>query len=146
MAIVDWKTPLWIDSPAIVGASVLSTIGYVTVSKGHRLGARPRRSAGEFSAHANWCGVRLGVVQRAAGYLDMGRGGCHLLCDELRGTARGSQQRGRLMITLHAWPTPNAHKVSIMLEECGLEYEVVEAVDITAGDQFKPAVPGPQPE
>ena len=40
------------------------------------------------------------------------------------------------MIILHAWPTPNAHKVSIMLEECGLEYEVV-AVDITAGDQFK---------
>jgi GST-like protein len=42
------------------------------------------------------------------------------------------------MITLHAWPTPNAHKVSIMLEECGLEYEV-EAVDITTGDQFAPA-------
>ncbi len=41
------------------------------------------------------------------------------------------------MITLHAWPTPNAHKVSIMLEECGLKYEV-EVVDITAGDQFKP--------
>ena len=34
MAIVDWKMPLWVDSPAIVGASVLSTIGYVTVSKG----------------------------------------------------------------------------------------------------------------
>ncbi len=34
MAIVDWKIPLWIDSPAIIGASVLSTIGYVTVSKG----------------------------------------------------------------------------------------------------------------
>ena len=41
------------------------------------------------------------------------------------------------MITLHAWPTPNAHKVSIMLEECGLKYEV-KVVDITAGDQFKP--------
>ena len=41
------------------------------------------------------------------------------------------------MITLHAWPTPNAHKVSIMLEECALAYEVV-TVDITAGDQFKP--------
>ena len=39
------------------------------------------------------------------------------------------------MITLHSWPTPNAHKVSIMLEECGLNYEVKE-VDITAGDQF----------
>ncbi len=41
------------------------------------------------------------------------------------------------MITLHAWPTPNAHKVSIMLEECGLAY-CVTAVDITAGDQFAP--------
>lgn len=42
------------------------------------------------------------------------------------------------MITLYAWPTPNAHKVSIMLEECALDYEVV-TVDITTGDQFKPA-------
>jgi GSH-dependent disulfide-bond oxidoreductase len=41
------------------------------------------------------------------------------------------------MITLYAWPTPNAHKVSIMLEECGLAYEV-KVVDITAGDQFAP--------
>ncbi len=41
------------------------------------------------------------------------------------------------MITLYAWPTPNAHKVSIMLEECALDYEVV-TIDITAGDQFKP--------
>jgi GST-like protein len=41
------------------------------------------------------------------------------------------------MITLYAWPTPNAHKVSIMLEECALEYHV-ETIDITAGDQFKP--------
>ncbi len=40
------------------------------------------------------------------------------------------------MITLYAWPTPNAHKISIMLEECGFDYEVV-SVDITAGDQFK---------
>jgi GST-like protein len=41
------------------------------------------------------------------------------------------------MIILYAWPTPNAHKVSIMLEECALDYEVA-TVDITAGDQFKP--------
>ena len=40
------------------------------------------------------------------------------------------------MVTLYAWPTPNAHKVSIMLEECALDYKVV-SVDITAGDQFK---------
>ena len=41
------------------------------------------------------------------------------------------------MIELYAWPTPNAHKVSIMLEECALAYEVI-AVDITRGDQFRP--------
>ena len=40
------------------------------------------------------------------------------------------------MVTLYAWPTPNAHKVSIMLEECAIEYKVV-TVDITAGDQFE---------
>lgn len=41
------------------------------------------------------------------------------------------------MITLYAWPTPNAHKISIMLEECALDYQV-QAIDITAGDQFTP--------
>jgi len=41
------------------------------------------------------------------------------------------------MITLYAWPTPNAHKVSIMLEECGLAHDVV-AVDINKGAQFTP--------
>ncbi|MEJ2256724.1 MAG: glutathione S-transferase N-terminal domain-containing protein [Woeseiaceae bacterium] len=41
------------------------------------------------------------------------------------------------MIELYYWPTPNGHKVSIMLEECGLEYSV-EPVDIGAGEQFSP--------
>ena len=41
------------------------------------------------------------------------------------------------MIDLYYWPTPNGHKISIMLEECGLPYEVTP-VDIGAGDQFKP--------
>ncbi len=45
---------------------------------------------------------------------------------------------GGAMIELHAWPTPNAQKVSIMLEECGLAYTVT-AVDINRGDQFDPA-------
>ena len=39
------------------------------------------------------------------------------------------------MIDLYYWPTPNGHKIAIMLEECGLEYRV-RAVDIGAGDQF----------
>lgn len=41
------------------------------------------------------------------------------------------------MIDLYYWPTPNGHKISIMLEECGLKYEV-KAVNIGAGDQFAP--------
>jgi GST-like protein len=41
------------------------------------------------------------------------------------------------MIDCYTWPTPNGHKVHIMLEECGLEY-TVHPIDIGAGDQFKP--------
>ena len=41
------------------------------------------------------------------------------------------------MIDLYSWPTPNGHKVHIMLEEIGLPY-AVHGVDIQAGDQFKP--------
>ncbi|MBS7544803.1 glutathione S-transferase family protein [Ancylobacter oerskovii] len=40
-------------------------------------------------------------------------------------------------IQLYYWPTPNGWKISIMLEECGLPYEVVP-VNIAKGDQFKP--------
>jgi len=41
------------------------------------------------------------------------------------------------MIELYTWPTPNGHKVHIMLEETGLPYNV-HPIDIGAGDQFKP--------
>ena len=41
------------------------------------------------------------------------------------------------MIEVYSWATPNGHKVHIMLEECGLPYRA-HAVDIGAGDQFKP--------
>lgn len=40
-------------------------------------------------------------------------------------------------IELHYWPTPNGHKVTIMLEEVGLPYTVIP-VNIGKGDQFKP--------
>jgi GSH-dependent disulfide-bond oxidoreductase len=40
-------------------------------------------------------------------------------------------------IELHIWPTPNAYKVSIFLEEAGLPYDV-KIVNIGKGDQFKP--------
>ncbi|MCC6212356.1 MAG: glutathione S-transferase N-terminal domain-containing protein [Burkholderiales bacterium] len=41
------------------------------------------------------------------------------------------------MIELYTWPTPNGHKVHIMLEETATPYKV-HAIDIGAGDQFKP--------
>ena len=41
------------------------------------------------------------------------------------------------MIELHFAPTPNGHKISIALEELGLDYEV-HRVNIGQGDQFKP--------
>ena len=41
------------------------------------------------------------------------------------------------MIDLYSWPTPNGHKVHIMLEECGLKYRI-HGINIRTGDQFKP--------
>jgi GSH-dependent disulfide-bond oxidoreductase len=41
------------------------------------------------------------------------------------------------MIDLYYWPTPNGHKVTLFLEEAGLDY-TIHPVDISAGDQFKP--------
>jgi GST-like protein len=41
------------------------------------------------------------------------------------------------MIDLYSWPTPNGHKIHIMLEECDLPYRV-HPIDIGAGDQFTP--------
>jgi GST-like protein len=41
------------------------------------------------------------------------------------------------MIDVHYWPTPNGHKVTIFLEEAGLEYRLVP-VNIAKGEQFKP--------
>ena len=38
------------------------------------------------------------------------------------------------MIDVYSWPTPNGHKVHVMLEECALPYRV-HAVDIGAGAQ-----------
>ena len=45
------------------------------------------------------------------------------------------------MIKVYSWPTPNGHKVHIMLEECGFrlgrDWEAIP-VNIGTGDQFKP--------
>jgi GST-like protein len=40
-------------------------------------------------------------------------------------------------IELYYWPTPNGHKITIMLEECRLAY-VIKPVNIGRGEQFKP--------
>ncbi|MCZ8123947.1 MAG: glutathione S-transferase N-terminal domain-containing protein [Magnetospirillum sp.] len=42
-----------------------------------------------------------------------------------------------MTIALYTWGTPNGRKVSVMLEECGLAYDV-HPIDIAKGDQFKP--------
>jgi len=41
------------------------------------------------------------------------------------------------MIDAYFWPTPNGYKVTVMLEELGLEYNLIP-VNIGKGDQFKP--------
>jgi len=41
------------------------------------------------------------------------------------------------MIDVYTWPTPNGHKIHIMLEEAGLKYRI-HGVNIREGEQFKP--------
>lgn len=41
------------------------------------------------------------------------------------------------MIDLYYWPTPNGHKITIFLEEAGLDY-TIHPVNIAEGEQFKP--------
>lgn len=42
------------------------------------------------------------------------------------------------MIDLYYWPTPNGHKIPIMLEETGTPYRV-KPVNMLRGEQFRPA-------
>lgn len=41
-------------------------------------------------------------------------------------------------IDVYYWPTPNGWKVTIMLEECGLPYEI-KLINIGKGEQFEPS-------
>jgi GSH-dependent disulfide-bond oxidoreductase len=41
------------------------------------------------------------------------------------------------MIDLHYWTTPNGHKITLFLEETGLDYRIIP-VDIGKGEQFRP--------
>jgi GST-like protein len=45
--------------------------------------------------------------------------------------------KAREMLDLYYWPTPNGKKVTILLEECGLRYNIIPC-NIGQGDQFKP--------
>src|SRR6201985_239751 len=40
------------------------------------------------------------------------------------------------MIDLYYWTTPNGHKITIFLEEAGLQYRIVP-VNISKGEQFR---------
>jgi GST-like protein len=53
------------------------------------------------------------------------------------GAVGGGGEATPAMIDLHYAPTPNGWKISIMLEELGLPYQVIP-VNIRAGDQFRP--------
>src|SRR5215212_8518041 len=60
--------------------------------------------------------------------------------EQQKSPSRGIFPRGRpgkTMIDLHYAPTPNGWKISIMLEELGLPYQVIP-VNIRAGEQFRP--------
>jgi GSH-dependent disulfide-bond oxidoreductase len=50
---------------------------------------------------------------------------------------RGRAAKPKKPIDLYYWPTPNGWKISIMLEECRLAYNVVP-VNISKGEQFTP--------
>ncbi len=66
-----------------------------------------------------------------------GAGECAARADGSPRRQKFRQTTGETMIDLYTWPTPNGHKIHIMLEETGLEYKV-HAIDIGAGEQFKP--------
>jgi GST-like protein len=52
-------------------------------------------------------------------------------------TKLAPRTRGKKAIDLYYWPTPNGWKITIMLEECGLVYNMIP-VNIAKGDQFAP--------
>jgi GSH-dependent disulfide-bond oxidoreductase len=53
-------------------------------------------------------------------------------------TVKKAKAPARRPIALYYWSTPNGHKISIMLEELGVPYEV-HPIDIGKGEQFAPS-------
>src|ERR1700760_1888781 len=51
--------------------------------------------------------------------------------------AANSNQEKKVMIDLHYWPTPNGKKVTILLEEAAIPYNIIKC-NIGKGDQFTP--------
>ncbi len=84
---------------------------------------------------AEGCGAR---ASRSRGAHDDGldRAG-RLRGDRVLATKAKKAAKPRKPVQVYFWPTPNGYKISIMLEECGLPYDV-KLVDINKGDQFKP--------
>jgi GST-like protein len=50
---------------------------------------------------------------------------------------RAPKTAGASMIDLYYWTTPNGHKITMFLEEAGLEYRIIP-INIGKGDQFQP--------
>src|SRR5687768_14980644 len=48
------------------------------------------------------------------------------------------------MIDLYYWTTPNGHKITLFLEEAGLEY-TIKPINIGKGEQFQPGFLGISP-
>jgi GST-like protein len=42
------------------------------------------------------------------------------------------------MLKVYTWPTPNGHKITMFLEEAGLDYNI-KPINIGKGEQFEPA-------
>lgn len=42
------------------------------------------------------------------------------------------------MVELYYWPTPNGHKITMFLEEAGINY-TIKAINLPKGEQFTPA-------
>ena len=61
-----------------------------------------------------------------------------------RKKASAKRSKSRHPIILYFWPTSNGIKISVMLEECGLPYEL-KPVNINRGEQFHPHFLGVSP-
>jgi hypothetical protein len=53
-------------------------------------------------------------------------------------SGRDANNGAKRLIDLYYWPTPNGHKVTILLEECGIPY-TIKPVNIGRGDQLSPS-------